>query len=93
MAVMVLLGGCGGSQWGCSVCAPPVHFNEASLGGLREVPSRCAGSLCADGQGLAIHVPRGRAFACSRRRKGAFLHQPRVWSLLVLQAQAQLRRL
>lgn len=54
MAVMALAGGCGGSQWGFSVCAPPIHFNGAILGGLCEVPGYCAGSLCTDGRGLAI---------------------------------------
>lgn len=42
MAVMVLTGGCGGSQWGFSVCAPPIHFNGTILGALCEVPGYCA---------------------------------------------------
>lgn len=68
------------------VC-PPLHFNGASLGGLCEAPSYCAGSLCTDGWGLAIPLLWGRASCLLWRRKDASLHHP---PRLELQAQAQL---
>lgn len=82
MAVMVLTGGCGGSQWGFSVCAPPIHFNGAILGGLCEVPGYCAPMAEAwPSVSFGAEPP-----ACSGRRKDASFRHPHGCSLLMLQA-------
>lgn len=88
VAVMVLAGGCGASQWGSSTS--PVHFNGAISG-----PVRGAwlfwGSLCSTGWGLhLLSLWGGRPWSCVPGAGGMLQAECLRLSVLSLQLQSLL---